>query len=57
MMVGMCIFYALLTLPGWAWNGPSLFVVLILLGTGYVIVDVAMNVEAARIQEPSAAAS
>ena len=51
MMVGMCIFYALLTLPGWTWNGPSLFVVLTLLGAGYVTVDVAMNVEAARIQD------
>ena len=40
----------MLVLPGLAWNGPTLFVFLFLIGTVYVLVDVAMNVEAARIQ-------
>ena len=51
MAVGMCAFYAALILPGLAWNGPSLFVFLVVMGVSYVIVDVAMNVEAARIQD------
>jgi MFS family permease len=51
MAVGMCTYYAALVLPGLAWDGPSLFFLLLVLGACYVIVDVAMNVEAARIQE------
>ena len=51
MAIGMCIFYATMILPGLAWNGPSLFAFLFLMGLAYVIVDVAMNVEAARIQD------
>ena len=50
MAIGMCVFSAMLMLPGLAWNGPSLFVFLFVMGASYVIVDVAMNVEAARIQ-------
>ena len=51
MLVGMVLFYVALTLPGWTWDAPSLFVALALMGASYVVVDVAMNVEAARIQE------
>ncbi len=51
MLLGMCLFYVSLTLPGWTWDAPSLFVALALMGASYVTVDVAMNVEAARIQE------
>ncbi len=51
MAIGMCAFYAALLLPGLAWSGPSLFVLLLIMGVSYVIVDVAMNVEAARIQD------
>ncbi len=50
MVIGMCAFCAALVLPGLAWNGPSLFAILFVMGATYVIVDVAMNVEAARIQ-------
>ena len=51
MAIGMCAFCAMLMLPGLAWNGPALFVLLFVMGASYVIVDVAMNVEAARIQD------
>ena len=51
MAIGMCAFCAMLILPGLAWNGPTLFVFLFVMGVSYVIVDVAMNVEAARIQD------
>ena len=51
MAIGMCAFCAMLMLPGLAWNGPTLFVFLFVMGASYVIVDVAMNVEAARIQD------
>ena len=51
MAIGMCAFYAALILPGLAWSGPSLFALLFVMGISYVIVDVAMNVEAARIQD------
>ena len=51
MSVGMCAYYMMLVLPGLAWNGPTLFVFLFVLGLAYVLVDVAMNVEAARIQD------
>ncbi len=51
MTVGMCTYYPMLVLPGLAWNGPTLFLFLFVLGLVYVLVDVAMNVEAARIQD------
>ncbi len=51
MTVGVCTCYPLLALPGLAWNGPSLFVFLFVLGLVYVLIDVGMNVEAARIQD------
>lgn len=41
----------MITLPGWAWNVPSLFAALFLVGLSFPLVDVAMNVEAARIEE------
>jgi predicted MFS family arabinose efflux permease len=50
-VVGFIGYATLLTLPGWAWDVPSLFIALFLLGMIYPLVDVAMNVEAARIQE------
>jgi len=37
-------------LPGFAWNAPLLFAALFLIGLGFPIVDVAMNVEANRIE-------
>jgi MFS family permease len=37
-------------LPGWAWNVPSLFAALFLVGLSQPVVDVAMNVEADRIE-------
>lgn len=51
MAVGICAFCASLVLPGLAWDGPTLFVFLFVVGASYVICDVAMNVEAARIQD------
>ncbi len=51
MVVGFFALSGVLVLPGLAWNGPSLFVFLFVMGATYVIVDVAMNVEAARIQD------
>ncbi len=51
MAIGMSAFCVMLMLPGLAWNGPTLFVFLFVMGASYVIVDVAMNVEAARIQD------
>jgi MFS family permease len=37
-------------LPGWAFDVPTLFVTLFVLGTVYPMMDVAMNVEANRIE-------
>jgi MFS family permease len=51
MLWGMVAYYAAQILPGWAWNGPSLFAALFLMGATFVTVDVASNVEAARIQD------
>lgn len=39
-----------LALPGWAWDVPSLFAALFLVGISFPMVDVAMNVEANRIE-------
>jgi MFS family permease len=49
-IVGLVFLGASLLLPGWAWDVPSLFVSLFLVGLAFPMVDVAMNVEANRIQ-------
>ena len=51
MTIGFVSFGSLFVLPGLAWDGPSLFVFLFVMGAAFVIIDVAMNVEAARIQD------
>lgn len=50
-MVGFVVFTLVQFLPGWAWNLPSLAVVLFLMGGTYVAIDIATNVEAARVQD------
>ena len=50
MMGAFVVFGVMQLLPGWAWNVPSLFVALLLMGLSYVVMDVAANVEATRIQ-------
>jgi MFS family permease len=42
-----CVAVALI---GWSWDVPSLFAVMFVIGLSYPTIDVAMNVEAARIQ-------
>ena len=49
--LGFFIYLLFLPLVGWAWNLASLFAALFLLGIFSPLVDVAMNVEAARVQE------
>ena len=49
--LGFLIYLAFLPLAGWAWDLASLFGALFLLGVFSPLVDVAMNVEAARVQE------
>jgi MFS family permease len=49
-VLGFLVYGVAQTLPGWAWNLPSLFVALLLMGATYVSMDVAANVEATRIQ-------
>jgi MFS family permease len=49
-MAGFGVFGVIQLLPGWAWNVPSLFVALFLMGASYVVMDVATNIEASRIQ-------
>jgi MFS family permease len=49
--IGFLIYLLFLPLAGWAWNLASLFAALFLLGIFSPLVDVAMNVEAARVQE------
>ncbi|HVY18580.1 MAG TPA: MFS transporter [Bauldia sp.] len=49
-LIGFCIFTLCQFLPGWAWNVPSLTAVLFLMGGSYVMIDIATNVEVARIQ-------
>ena len=44
------VFTVLLILPGWAWDLPSLFGALLLMGVAYTVNDVSANVEASRIQ-------
>jgi MFS family permease len=48
---GFAGYAALLSFPGWAWDMVSLFATLFILGLVYPLVDVAMNVEAARVQQ------
>lgn len=50
-MVAFVVFTVTQLLPGWAWNVPSLFAVLFLMGGTYVAIDIATNVEAARVQD------
>lgn len=47
---GLLLFGASLLLPGWAWDVPSLFASLFLIGLAFPMVDVSMNVEANRIE-------
>jgi MFS family permease len=49
--LGFLIYLTFLPLAGWAWNLASLFAALFLLGVFSPLVDVAMNVEAARVQD------
>jgi len=49
--IGFLVYLAFLPLAGWAWDLPSLFAALFLLGIFFPLVDVAMNVEAARVQD------
>jgi MFS family permease len=51
-MLGLCLPLTTLgvALPGWAFDVASLFVALFLIGLVYPVVDIAMNVEADRIQ-------
>src|SRR5436190_2156254 len=49
-LFSFCLYCAAVTLPGFAWNVPSLFVALFCVGLGYPLMDVAMNVEANRIE-------
>lgn len=43
-------YYVAYCLPGWTWSIPSLFAALFLVGLSQPVVDVAMNVEADRIE-------
>ena len=49
-IAGFILLGAALALAGWAWDVPSLFVALFLVGIFFPMVDVAMNVEANRIE-------
>jgi MFS family permease len=49
-MAAFVVFGVVQVLPGWAWSVPSLFVILFLMGASYVVMDVATNIEATRIQ-------
>jgi len=50
-LLGFVAYCIAQVLPGWAWNVPSLFAVLFIMGATYVVIDLATNVEAARIQD------
>ncbi len=50
LMVAWPTYCFTLALPGWAWNTASLFAALFLMGATYVVNDLAVNVEATRIQ-------
>jgi MFS family permease len=49
-MIAYAVACAGMALPGWAWNIPSLFAALFAVGIALPVVDVAMNVEADRIE-------
>jgi fucose permease len=49
-MLGFLLYCLALELPGWAWGTWSLLAALFIMGTTYVLIDLSMNVEAARIQ-------
>lgn len=49
-VAGFLVFGLMQMLPGWTWSVASLFLVLLLMGASYVVMDVAINVEATRIQ-------
>jgi len=50
MLFGFVAYYFAYWLPGWAWSVASLFAALFVVGVTQPIVDVAMNVEADRIE-------
>lgn len=50
LMVAWPVYCLTLALPGWAWNTASLGAALFLMGATYVVNDLAVNVEATRIQ-------
>jgi MFS family permease len=52
-LIAFALYCVAFTLPGWAWNVPSLFAALFLVGLSLPVVDVAMNVEADRIERHS----
>ncbi|MEX0853707.1 MAG: MFS transporter [Bauldia sp.] len=49
-VLGTTAYCLAMSLPGWAWDIPSLFLGLMFLGALYVCVDVAINVQAAATQ-------
>jgi MFS family permease len=51
LMAAWPLYCVALALPGWAWNTASLFAALFLMGATYVLNDLAINVEATRIQQ------
>ena len=51
MMLGFLAYCLALELPGWAWDTWSLLAALFIMGLTYVLIDLSMNVEAARIQQ------
>ena len=53
LLIALPAYCVVLSLPGWAWNGPSLFVALFVFGAAFAFIDVAMNVEAARLEVAS----
>lgn len=50
-MIGFVCYCVAIALPGWSWNLASLSVALFLIGLCHPVIDVAMNVEAARIEQ------
>lgn len=52
-LIAFTLYCVAFTLPGWAWSVPSLFAALFLVGLSLPVVDVAMNVEADRIERDS----
>jgi MFS family permease len=49
-VAGFIVYSLMQMLPGWAWSVPTLFGALFFMGASYVVMDVAANVEATRIQ-------